>query len=100
MKKKSVIGFNQNPTKEIKEDNPEVNNPDHYTQGGIECIDAMESTFGKGPVYWFSRCNAFKYLWRAGLKDNELQDLQKAEWYLKKAISLYEEAEEEETNED
>lgn len=58
-----------------------VNHPKHYTShpSGIECIQITR---------WMSAncANAFKYLWRAGLKGAALQDLQKARWYLQDAI--------------
>ena len=60
-----------------------VNNPPHYTQGKIECIDAMESAFGTQAVIDFCRCNAFKYIWRAAYK-NGIEDLNKAVWYINK----------------
>ena len=64
-----------------------VNNPSHYTQGGIECIDAMISTFGKEAVRHFCLCNAFKYVWRTEHK-NGAEDCKKAIWYLTKALEL------------
>ncbi len=64
-----------------------VNNPEHYTYGRVECIDAMIDTQGVDAVIDFCKCNAFKYLWRHKHK-NGLEDLEKAEWYLKKAIEL------------
>lgn len=67
-------------------DNP-VTHPSHYTQGGIECIDAMVSAFGKDAVEVFCLLNAFKYLWRTEHK-NGSQDLEKAIWYLKKRLEL------------
>ena len=36
----------------------------HYKQGAVECITAMESTFGPMDVAVFCRLNAFKYIWR------------------------------------
>ena len=66
-----------------KKDN--VNHPKHYTSdpSGIECIDiTRHRNFNIG--------NAIKYLWRAGLKedkdrkliDKQIEDLNKAVWYL------------------
>lgn len=60
-----------------------VNHPDHYNylgDSGIECIDVVEwMNFNKG--------NAIKYIWRAGLKnDNEVEDLKKALWYIQREI--------------
>lgn len=56
-----------------------VNNPAHYTVGGISVFDFIEAkklSYGRG--------NVVKYVTRAGVKDpaTELQDLEKAQWYL------------------
>ena len=66
-----------------------VHSPSHYTTGGVECIDAIEAA-GYGPE--FCRGSAIKYLWRAGKKDpsKELEDLQKARWYLDREIARLE----------
>lgn len=64
-----------------------VNNPEHYTYGGVECIDAMIETQGPGAVIDFCVCNAFKYLWRHEHK-NGSEDIDKAAWYLNKAVEL------------
>lgn len=71
-----------------KED--KVNHPSHYTQGGIECIDAMEAALGKQVVMDFCLGNAFKYIFRCKNK-NGLEDVKKANWYLNKLINLTEE---------
>ena len=71
-----------------KED--KVNHPSHYTQGGIECIDAMEAALGKQVVIDFCLGNAFKYIFRCKNK-NGLEDVKKANWYLNKLINLTEE---------
>lgn len=64
-----------------------VNHPSHYNQGGIECIDAMVSAFGKEAVGNFCICNAFKYVWRTKQK-NGIEDVDKAVWYLTKYKEL------------
>ena len=76
---------------EISTDN--VNHPEWYTKhpSGIECIDIAK-------YYDFCIGNAFKYLWRAGLKKDasledkqkEVEDLKKAIWYINKKIELIE----------
>jgi hypothetical protein len=71
-------------------DKENVNHPQHYNQSNIECIDAMLAAFGKEAVIDFCKINAFKYLWRAEHKEKHLEDLQKASWYLNKAIKLLE----------
>ena len=64
----------------MKPDN--VNHPSHYEGNtSLECIDVMELAFGKGTVYDFCICNAFKYLWRHKHKNGK-EDIEKAKWYL------------------
>jgi hypothetical protein len=65
-----------------------VEHPQHYNQGNIECIDAMESAFGVDEVSSFCKLNAFKYLWRAEDKINAVEDLKKARWYIDKIIEI------------
>lgn len=67
--------------------NDPVSHPSHYTQGGIECIDAMVAAFGKEAVANFCMCNAFKYIWRSKYK-NGAEDIEKAKWYLNKHKEL------------
>ena len=62
-----------------------VNHPSHYCDGGIETIDFIEA---KGLPYHLG--NAVKYISRAGKKDDELEDLKKARWYLDRFIQLRE----------
>lgn len=69
-----------------------VNHPTHYTQGGIECIDAMEAAFGAHELAVYCKIAAFKYIWRCEHK-NGLEDVKKAVWYLNKYIELMEKSE-------
>lgn len=59
-----------------------VNHPTHYTShpSGIECIQVTE-------YMGFNLGNAIKYIWRADLKDDAIQDLEKAAWYLAREIA-------------
>mgnify|MGYP003626493748 FL=1 len=66
----------------------EVDHPIHYNQSGIECIDAISAVTGDGMEHYLQG-NIIKYLWRYRYK-NGLQDLKKADWYLKKLISIKE----------
>lgn len=75
---------------EEKVEHSSVDHPSHYNQGGIECIDAMLSAYGKEAVSVFCLLNAFKYLWRMEHK-NGTEDLEKAIWYLKKRLELSDE---------
>lgn len=67
-----------------------VEHPTHYNQGKIEAIDAMLEAFGKTEVISFCKINAFKYIWRGTAKDNYLEDMKKASWYINKVIELLE----------
>lgn len=69
-------------------------NPDHYKTGGIETIDYMKAKSTKEEFLGHLRLTALKYLSRYGKKDNELQELKKAKWYLDRLIIELEDMEE------
>ena len=62
--------------------NDPINHPAHYTFSAIEVIDAIEA-WGLG---YHLGC-VVKYVARAKHKGAELQDLEKARWYLERAIA-------------
>lgn len=63
-----------------------VNKPVHYTQGRIECIDALEALVAdKSPEEAILVANIVKYVWRYKRKDG-MQDLNKARWYLERLM--------------
>ena len=66
-----------------------VNRPEHYRKGRVECIDAIKSALGDGYRYYLQG-SIFKYLWRYEHKhsNNPLEDLEKAQWYLKELIKI------------
>lgn len=57
-------------------------NPPHYQDhpSGVECIQITEHMN-------FCLGNAIKYIWRAGLKNNAIEDLRKARWYIDREIA-------------
>ena len=61
--------------------NDPVNNPKHYTDhpSGVECIQITEHM-------GFNLGNAIKYVWRADLKNDAIEDLKKAVWYIQREI--------------
>ena len=67
-----------------------VNHPSHYTQGGIECIDAIRASLSPSGFCDFCKGNVLKYLWRWEKKGG-LQDLKKAQVYLNWLIETAEE---------
>ena len=63
-----------------------VNRPKHYTQGGIECIDALKAaTVGKRGIEAVCVANVIKYLWRYEEK-NGIEDVRKAKWYIERLL--------------
>lgn len=62
-------------------DNDPVNHPLHYTDhpSGIECIQITEHM-------GFCLGNAIKYIWRADLKNDAIEDLEKAKWYIEREL--------------
>lgn len=78
-KREAIAGYKPQPDP--------VNHPAHYTQGGIECIDALAAaTVGLTGIEAVCTSNAIKYLWRWKTKGG-LQDLQKAQWYLTRLLT-------------
>lgn len=67
-----------------------VNNPPHYNQHGIECLDAIRAATGKGYQYYLQG-NILKYLWRYRYKNGK-EDLQKALFYLQRMIEEVDES--------
>ena len=73
---------------DIEEKKEMINHPSHYNQGKYEAIDVIED--------WklnFNLGNTVKYISRAGHKDNIIQDLKKASWYLNREIERLEKGE-------
>ena len=66
---------------DCKEEEDVVNNPPHYTEhpSGIECIQVTEHM-------GFNLGNAIKYIWRCDLKNDAIEDLKKAKWYIEREI--------------
>ena len=65
-----------------------VARPSHYAEGRqYEPIDVIEDW-----ALGFHEANALKYISRSGRKDNQIQDLEKAVWYLERRISQLEDA--------
>ena len=63
-----------------------VEHPEHYNVGAIECIDSIEAaTESLSGFEGFCAGNAIKYLWRWKHKGG-VEDLEKAKWYIDKLI--------------
>jgi hypothetical protein len=64
-----------------------VNHPEHYNAhpSGVEAIEITEHMN-------FCLGNAVKYIWRADLKNDAIEDLKKAAWYIAREIRRRESA--------
>ena len=65
-----------------------VNKPSHYNTGNIECIDAIEESMSSVAFKGYLKGNCMKYLWRYDYKGKQVQDLEKAGWYLNKLTAI------------
>lgn len=67
-----------------------VNNPPHYSAFGFESLELLEKVFElmpeKNMIFYIG--NALKYSIRSKFKGNEIQDLKKCEFYIKKCSKL------------
>ena len=88
----NIIEQAVNEAKQLERHDP-VNHPLHYAEGAIECIDCIEAAIdGLSGEYAFLTGQVMKYTWRWS-KKNGVEDLKKAEWYLRRLIAKAEKAE-------
>jgi len=66
----------------------DVNKPRHYNTGSIECIEAIEESMSSVAFKGYLKGNCLKYLWRYDYKGKQVEDLQKAGWYLQKLTAM------------
>lgn len=71
---------------EYPEEVDNVNQPPHYGNGEIECIDYMRDNMDPVMFMGYLEGNTKKYLHRYRYKDKPLQDLRKAQWYLDRLV--------------
>jgi len=79
----SIFTFDGPPV--IQED--EVNHPSHYTDGAIECIEAIEAQLTPEEYRGYLKGNCVKYLWRERIKGGTTS-LKKAQWYLDRLVQI------------
>jgi len=65
-----------------------VNSPTHYNTGNIECIEAIEESMSSVAFKGYLKGNCLKYLWRYDYKGKQVEDLQKATWYLSRLTQV------------
>jgi hypothetical protein len=88
MLEKPILAVNYDGSLNLDAKEDLINNPKHYTTGGIETIDFIEAKNLN-----FRLANAVKYLTRAEHKGSKLSDLKKAIWYIQREIDKSESAE-------
>ena len=66
---------------EVEPTNDAVQHPSHYTQGGIECIEAIKASMTADGFADYCKGNIIKYIWRWRSKGG-VEDLKKAQVYL------------------
>lgn len=64
-----------------------VNNPSHYADSAIECIDAIAASMSRDAFLGYLKGNVQKYVWRYEKKAKPAEDLKKACWYLNRLIA-------------
>ena len=64
----------------------EIDKPKHYTQGKVECLDAIDSMLDESGRVDFYRSQIIKYMWRLRDKGAPLKDAQKARFYIDRLI--------------
>lgn len=74
---------------EVEPTNDAVQHPSHYTQGGIECIDAIRASMTADGFCDYCKGNIIKYIWRWRDKGG-VEDLRKASVYLNWLINAAE----------
>lgn len=91
-KEEIAPGVESKITFSVIEDSPviqeeTVNHPSHYTDGAIECIEAIEAQLTAEEYRGYLKGNIAKYVWREKLKGST-ESLKKARWYLDRLIQL------------
>ena len=71
--------------KRLEEEKDMVNSPAHYNKAGIETIDIIQSVTKDG-FEAYLQGNILKYVCRYRYKQNAVEDLEKARWYLNRLI--------------
>ena len=77
---------------EVEPTNDTVQHPSHYTQGGIECIEAIRASMTADGFCDYCKGNIIKYIWRWRDKGG-VEDLRKASVYLDWLINAADEKE-------
>ena len=82
-----MVRYLDEAEKELEEEDM-VGSPRHYNTGNIECIEAIEESMSSVAFKGYLKGNCMKYLWRYDYKGKQVEDLQKAQWYLAKLTQV------------
>jgi hypothetical protein len=63
-----------------------INNPAHYNKGKLETIELIKHSMAPSEFEGYLQGNIIKYISRYRHKNNSLEDVLKAEWYIKRLI--------------
>lgn len=63
----------------------QVQHPEHYTKGEIECIDCIKAALTPEEFRGFCKGNVIKYVYREAVKQGDVS-LEKAMWYIETAL--------------
>jgi hypothetical protein len=67
----------------------QINNPQHYRSGGMECIDVIEAQLSDEEFVGYLRGNAIKYQWRMMKKhERPLRDAGKLQFYVNRLLEV------------
>lgn len=67
----------------------QINNPQHYKSGGLECIDVIEAQLSDEEFVGYLRGNAIKYQWRMMKKhERPLRDAGKLQYYVNRLLEV------------
>lgn len=83
---KCITDNNEIPSLYTPKPKEAVNHPEHYNQGGIECIEALKACMSEEAFNGFLKGNIIKYMWRYEAKGKPAEDLRKTEFYLSRLI--------------
>jgi len=81
-----MVRYLDEAEQELEEDM--VGAPRHYNTGNIECIEAIEESMSSVAFKGYLKGNCMKYLWRYDYKGKQVEDLQKAAWYLQRLTTV------------
>lgn len=72
----------------INTDFDNVDKPEHYNNGSVECIDSIQAMLTSDEFIGYLRGNSHKYRWRFRYKNKPIEDLRKARWYEDRLIKF------------